>query len=153
MPEKILHYKENAKSQTKILLPTSIKVNINGDIFVLDKGAACIHAYNRADVVKEYTIGKYNTPSNKVYPTDAKEQLCVKHLTFTDSLQAIEIHLGNLVVADKSKVFIIRNCTQVDSLSTKRVFIVKIEGCIGLAKIEMTQLTSRVSSIDYIHYL
>ena len=57
VPEKYTPYK--AKSQKKIVFPVGVVANKNGDVFILDAGAACVHVVDRAVVANIRIIGHY----------------------------------------------------------------------------------------------
>ena len=47
VPEPMLTYTENSKSQVKMRLPVAIATNLNGDVFVLDSASSCVHGVDR----------------------------------------------------------------------------------------------------------
>ena len=67
IPEQYMPYKKNASSQKKVVYAVDICSNINGEIFILDAGAACIHVVDRSTVAAVHLIGKYNSPNLKKY--------------------------------------------------------------------------------------
>ena len=110
VPEPILYYKDEAKTQKGILLPIALCCNLNGDVFVLDKGASCVHVYNRGDIVKEHTIGKYQENSqSKLKPKSMQG----RDLTFSADLVDMDIKDDNVYIYDggKSQMIILLRCT------------------------------------------
>ena len=50
LPEPDVPYK--VKSQFRMMCPTGVQCNQNGDVFILDSGASCVHAVERTSVGK-----------------------------------------------------------------------------------------------------
>ena len=50
VPELVLSYTDNAQKQKRIMKPSSVQCNKNGDVFILDAGAAVVHAVDRSSV-------------------------------------------------------------------------------------------------------
>ena len=73
IPQKILTHTENARGQKSIIYPIVLQSNMNGDVFILDQGASCLHIFDRSDVAKGYIVGKYNCPSTDNYPAINKK--------------------------------------------------------------------------------
>ena len=64
VPEKYLTYKENAKTQKRIIMPSSIDTNRNGDVFLVDAGASCVFVVDNSSVAKVKVLeGQYGSPS------------------------------------------------------------------------------------------
>ena len=55
------------KSQFKILCPIGVQCNQNGDVFILDTGASCVHAVERTSIAKVTLLGTYSNPSTKAH--------------------------------------------------------------------------------------
>ena len=130
VPEKILHYTDQAKTQKPIILPVSIKLNKNGEVFLLDQGAACVHAYDLSDVARSYILGKYMEPCQTM-----DEVLTGKDIVFSDCLRAMDISNDHLYIADegRNEVMILKNCANVKRLWSKHVYTINVTGCISLA--------------------
>ena len=142
VPEKILHYTENAKSQKPIISPLSIKTNKNGDVFLLDSGAACIHVYDTSDVAKSFILGKYKSPCqvNEKYASKGKDAITGKDILFSDHLCAMDIFEDNLYVLDgaRNEIIILKNCGKVQTLLSKYVYIINEAGCVALTMLKET---------------
>jgi hypothetical protein len=52
VPEEILTYKYHAKTQKRIMFAVAVTANVNGDVLILDSGAACVHIVDRSNVAK-----------------------------------------------------------------------------------------------------
>ena len=72
IPEKYTPYKKNAATQKNIVYPADVCANKNGEVFILDAGAACIHVIDRSIVAAVYFIGKYNSPNLDDYSKAAR---------------------------------------------------------------------------------
>ena len=84
IPELVLSHTENARAQKRIVMPTGLACNDNGDCFVLDAGASCIHIIGRASVSKVIIIGK--SPVSERYAGNISVNTSA--LTFSKSLPA-----------------------------------------------------------------
>ena len=127
IPEKYLSYKKNAKSQKEIVFGVDVCVNRNGDVFVLDAGAACIHVIDRSNVAAVIMMGKYNTPDLEAYSTDNTPKNTVKNLKMSNSLfdLCMDDH-DNLYVTDcgRAEVIIVQKCIRAKSCQTTANFYV-----------------------------
>ena len=65
LPERYSPHK--ATSQKKLIYPTSVVTNANGDVFILDPGASCVHVVDRSVIASVFLIGKYKKPSTAPY--------------------------------------------------------------------------------------
>ena len=126
VPEPLLFYKENAKTQKVMVLPVAVSCNNNGDVFVLDKGGCCLHVFDRSDVVKGYTVGKYKQASQ-----DCKTFTNARDVVFSDSLKALNIQNDNVYIADggRNDVVILRRCLVAKTVRSRPVCFLKIESC------------------------
>ena len=117
--EKILSYKENAKTHKKIVRPVALQTNTNGDVFLLDEGASCIHIYDRSDVVKAFIIGKYGHPQMGAYRNT--KDIKGKDIMFGPLLRSMVVSDDNVYVADESRgeIVIIRKCDLASQVSKK----------------------------------
>ena len=136
IPERILSYKENDRSQLRIVEPLAIQTNTNCDIFLLDQGASCLHIYDRSDAVKDYIVGEYSKPQIGPYKKGATKDLTAKKSKFGNALTSLDVHDENVYVADQSRgeIIIIRNCRLASRVSSKRAFLLKFEDCLQLVK-------------------
>ena len=57
LPEPVLSYTDNAKKQKKMIMPIGVVCNKNGDLFILDCGASCLHVIDRSSVCKDKVVG------------------------------------------------------------------------------------------------
>ena len=127
IPEKYLSYKKNAKSQKEIVFGVDVCVNRNGDVFLLDAGAACIHVINRCNVAAVDVIGKYNSPNLEVYSNDDKPKNIVKNLRLSHSLFDVCMDDNdNLYVTDggRAEVIIVQKCLRAKSCKTNANFYI-----------------------------
>ena len=88
-------YAKNASSQKKIIYAVDVHTNSNGEIFILDAGAACIHIVDRSTVAAIYLIGKYIAPNIEAYPKNGTN--AVKSIRLSNSLMDISIDRNNNV--------------------------------------------------------
>ena len=101
IPERHLSYKSNAKSQKKIVLCVDVCANRNGDLYLLDAGAACVHVIDRSNVAAVCMIGKYNAPNMDEYHSDAPNKNVLSKIKLSNRLVDISIDSDdNLYVAD-----------------------------------------------------
>ena len=122
VPEKYMSYKKNASSQKKIIYAVDLCTNSNGEIFILDAGAACVHIVDRSTVAAIYLIGKYNAPNIQPYPKNGKNT--VNGIRLSNSLMDISIDRNsNVYVTDsgRKELIIIRSCVRAKR-STKTTF-------------------------------
>ena len=134
VPEKYMPYKKNASSQKKIVYPVDVCANVNGEVFLLDAGAACIHVVDRSTVAALYVIGKYNTPNLENYPVTGKNM--VQNIRFSNSLLGISIDAeDNLYVTDSSRkeVIVIRNCARAKKSIKTQFRVMKVKGLLSSA--------------------
>ena len=120
LPEPVLTYTDNARKQKKIIMPIGIQCNLNGDVFILDCGATCIHVADRSSVIKYFLVGNYMLHSTVPY----KEGSSMKG--------AGELRLSNMVsdifISPKDDVFVVdpgrqeiailRQCTVASKVSS-----------------------------------
>ena len=112
VPEAVLTHKDNAKKQKKMIHPVSVSCNQNGDCFILDAEAACIHVYDRFTVSKLHLVGKYSEPSLALYTTGSAK-LKGKDVKLSNSLLAMDIYENDLYVVDggRKELVILKKCT------------------------------------------
>ena len=126
VPEKFLTYKENAKTHKRIVMPVAICTNRNGDIFVLDAGACCIHVIDNSSVAKVTILGCYEKPSLAPHTAGAT---IVKDLMLGNDLKDIQIHHqnDNIFVLDESRseIILIESCMLAKKVLNCKFFIMK----------------------------
>ena len=114
IPEKHRSFKSNAKSQKKIVLCVDVCSNRNGDLYILDAGAACVHVVDRSNVAAVRMIGTYNSPNLDPYRGNKDEKKNVfSKIRLSNTLLDICIdNDDNLYVADggRTEVIIIPKC-------------------------------------------
>ena len=111
IPEKFMPYKANASSQKKIVYAVDLCTNKNGEVFVLDAGAACVHVVDRSTVASVFIIGQYNAPSQKNYSESASNS--ATSIKFSNDLKDISVDsLDNIYITDSSRgeAVIVRSC-------------------------------------------
>ena len=134
VPENILTYTENAKTQKRIISPIALAANKNGDVFIMDKGAACIHVVDRSSVAKVTILGKYEHPSAGDYGTKTGI-FKAKDILLSSGISDMVIANDILYVSDqeRNEVGIVYNCAASGSVNSCRFQIMKIEACVSLA--------------------
>ena len=134
LPEKYMPYKKNASSQRKIVYAVDVCSNINGEIFLLDAGAACIHVVDRSTVAAVFIIGKYNSPNLDKYAE--KNTNAVTNIRLSNSLIDLSIDSNNNVFVTDSgrrEVVVICNCIRAKKV-TKTIFhTMKVKGILSSA--------------------
>ena len=130
VPELVLSYTENAQKQKRIIKPVSVQCNRNGDVFIIDAGAAVLYAIDRSSVANMFTLGKYMEPSDKVY--DSKSIIHGNHVHFSNFLSdmTIQSDRNDLYVVDsgRNEVVIVRNCSTASAIKTTWINVWKKEG-------------------------
>ena len=135
VPEPILGYTENAKSQKKIVFPTSIAANCNGDDFVLDTAAACLYVYDRSIVSKCYLVGRRD---ETVYKPDPKKNLLGKDVKLSTQLTCMCVVNNDMYVGDKGRaeIVILTKVVSAKAVLSARLHILSIENCVGICLAE-----------------
>ena len=122
-PEMILKYKENAKKHKKLLFPTTIVCNLNGEPIVMDPGSACVVVLQRSSVAKMFVIGSYKKPKEKNYKSKAKAVKSNK-VRFSNHLSDMTIIKNNLYIVDsgREEVIILINVSLAANIPRKYAF-------------------------------
>ena len=126
IPEKHLSFESNSKSQKKIVLCVDVCSNRNGDLYVLDAGAACVHVVDRSNVASVRMIGKYNLPNLDPYRGDAEKKNALSKIRLSNTLHDVCLdNDDNLYVADggRSEVIVIPKCYRAKSCQKNRDFL------------------------------
>ena len=114
-----MDHKDNAKKQMQIRYPVALLCNRNGDQFVLDSGAACVHAFDRFSVAKSYIARVYNKPSYDDYDYDdddvsgrAKLKLKGYNIKLSHNLLSMTILYDDLYISDgeQNELVVLKNC-------------------------------------------
>ena len=81
----------------------------NGDVFILDSGASCVHVADKSTVAKDFILGAYLKPAKDVCSSDAV--IKAANVTFSNNLTDITKD-GNaiLVVMWKKVIISFKNC-------------------------------------------
>ena len=118
----MLTYTDKAKTQKRFILPVAIAANKNGDIFVLDSGAACIHVADRSSVTKVKILGKYNSPNTSSYGKSTLPKLA-SDLKITSGISDMLIIDDNLFVADqvRNEIAILVQCRLASSCQKSKL--------------------------------
>ena len=140
IPERHLSYKSNAKSQKKIVLCVDVCANRNGDLYLLDAGAACVHVIDRSNVAAVCMIGKYNAPNMDEYHSDAPNKNVLSKIKLSNRLVDISIDSDdNLYVADgmRCEVIVIPKCYRAKSCKRKtaRFYVLNVPGTLSCSVI------------------
>ena len=100
-PEPVLTYKENAKKHKKVVFPTGLVCNSNGEPFILDTGSASVLVLQRGSVAKMAVIGCYMKPGEENY--EVETALKVTKLRFSNHLNDFIINKDTLFVVDAGR--------------------------------------------------
>ena len=127
LPEPDVPYK--VKSQFRIMCPTGVQCNQNGDVFILDSGASCVHAVERTSVGKVVLLGAYNNPSKNLH--NQKSVITGSEVKFSNYLNDILIPTDTndiyIVDSGKNEVIIVRQCVLANKLRSAYVNVWKKE--------------------------
>ena len=117
VPELVISHTENAKQQKKIVMPTGLVCNDNGDCFILDSGASCIHVVDRSSVAKVYVIGKYLNPADDICTMNTSMKTSA--LNFSKHLTDITLINNDVYIVDcgRQAIAIMRNCNLAKKVS------------------------------------
>ena len=130
VPENILSFNESAKKQPKILFPTAVQANRNGDVFILDSGASCVHSVDRSSVAKMFSLGGYMKPSN--VQVSSKNMVKASLISLSNDVvdMCFSTDRDDLYIVDsgKSEIIISRNVAFASALPTSSINIWRIEG-------------------------
>ena len=136
IPEEVLTYTDKAKTQARFVLPVAIAANKNGDIFVLDSGAACVHVADRSSVTKVTFLGKYNSPNMVSYgkctlPKKASD------LKISNGISDMLIVDDNLFVADqlRNEIAIVVQCRFASSVQKSKLHVMNVDCCVSLSSV------------------
>ena len=132
VPEKYLSYKENAKTQVRIIIPTAVCTNLNGDVFLLDTGASCILVVDRSTVAKVFIVGTHNQSALSPYPQSF--QNFARNIRLSSNLLDMQIHKNDVAVHDagREEVLIIKECVTAKTVLSKNFFIFRAAGVISI---------------------
>ena len=129
VPELILSFNENAKKQPRILFPTAVQTNRNGDVFILDSGASCLHAVDRSSVAKMFLLGEYMKPSNN--KVSSKTMMSATSVALSNNLPDLCVPTDRddiyLVDSGKSEIVIARNVAFASAIRTASINLWRIE--------------------------
>ena len=125
VPEAVLAHKENANKQKNMIYPVSVACNDNGDSFILDAGAACVHVYDHFTVTKLHLIGNYCKPCVTPYPPTGNANLKGKDVKLSNRLLSMTIHNNDLYVVDggRKELVILRKCLLAKNIRTSLLHI------------------------------
>ena len=134
VPEKYLNYKEEAKTQNRIVMPAAVATNRNGDVFLVDSGSCCVHVVDNSSVAVVRYIGTYDVPSLSSYKEDTEN--IVKMVRFGNQIAQIYVDSENddVLIFDRSReeVVIIDQCTTAKKVLNRRFYILKVMGAISV---------------------
>lgn len=125
VPEPVLTYKDSAKKQKPFIFPVAVECNSNGDVFVLDAGASCMHAFDRFSVTKSYIVGSYEKPCLDKY--DSSTPLKGKDVKLSKNISSMAFVKDDLFVADNDRreLVIIKQCNLAKNIRKCRINICK----------------------------
>ena len=134
IPEKYLSFKPNASTQKKVVYAVDVCSNRNGDIFILDAGAACIHVVDRCTVAAVFIIGRYMKPNLHTYPSKIKNvtrKLRLSNSTCDMSMDAND----NLFVSDsgRGEIIYVPKCLRAKKSKNTLFHIMKVKGILSSA--------------------
>ena len=97
-----LSYKPNAAAQKKIIYAVDICNKRNGDVYVLDAGASCVHIVDRLSVAAVRIIGRYDKPNLHTYPKSLKN--LTNKVRLSNSLTDLTIdNEDNICISDSGR--------------------------------------------------
>ena len=136
IPEDVLTYTDKAKTQKRFILPVAIAANKNGDIFVLDSGAACVHVADRSSVTKVTILGKYNSPNTSSYGKSTLPKVA-GDLKITNGISDMLIIDDNLFVADhvRNEIAILAQCRFASRCRKSKLHVMNVASCVSLAPV------------------
>lgn len=129
IPEPVLTYTANAKTQKEIVYPVSVGTNRNGDIFVLDSGSACIHVIDRSVVSKVFLIGSYNSPSTSSY-SKSNEIIYAPKAKFSNKLIDMVLSISDdifILDEDRQEIVVGREIISAKSVSKVQIHVMSYE--------------------------
>ena len=137
IPEEVLSYTEKAKTQKRFILPVAIAANKNGDVFVLDSGAACIHVADRSSVTKVTILGKYNSPSTASYGKGCNLPKLAIELKTSNGVSDMIVVDDNMFVADqlRNEIAIIVRCRFASQVRKSQLHVMKVDSCVSLSSV------------------
>ena len=115
-------------------MPTGITCNNNGDVFVLDLGASCIHIVDRSTVAKVHIIGQYMKADSKPYSANLLG-MKASGIKFSNYLNDITCSEDNISVVDagRQEVIILRNCLLARDTPSRFVNVIKKVGVLSVS--------------------
>ena len=135
VPEKYLTYKDNVKTQKRIINPKGISCNRNGDIFLLDSGLSCIHVIDNSIIAKVCIVGSYDKPQKTPY--GALYENSLNNVRFGNDLSEIQVDPlnDNVVVLDTSReeVIIMKGCVNIKTLFSRKFYILMLNNVQSIA--------------------
>ena len=105
-PEPILTHTDAARKQKSLIFPVDVECNRNGDAFVLDAGAACVHVFDRFSITKSYVVGNYNKPNLEQYVLgigSRNSSLKAKDVRLSNTLRSMTMLNDDLYIADSGR--------------------------------------------------
>ena len=142
-PEQILTYVENAKKQKSIIHPVAMQCNINGDVFVLHSGSACVLVFDNSTVARMYIIGKYQAPNLESYKcTEKVKPKSTRQIVKYAREAKLGSHLSSMVMANdtlyvadvsRKEVLVVRDCSLAKSVDSCVIHVIDTEPCYGLS--------------------
>ena len=137
IPEEVLTFTDKAKTQKRFVLPVAIAANKNGDVFVLDSGAACIHVADRSSVTKVTILGKYKCPSTASYGKSCNLPKKASNLLISSGISDMIIVDDVMFVADqlRNEIAIIVQCRIASKIQKSKLHVMKIESCVSLSSV------------------
>ena len=127
VPEPLIQYHDNCKTQKRFLHPESVSCNKNGDAFVLDSATPCIHAIDRSAVSKVVTVGCYGLSQYS-----HMEKQTGKDLRLSNSIRSMVVSKDDvLYIADplRGEIIILSNAAKARALAKSPLYTITIENC------------------------
>ena len=149
VPEPILGYKENAKTQKNILLPTCVVANSNGDVFILDRASACLHVVDRSAVSKCFIIGNYQESSLHEYRSS--DILLAQDVKLSNKLTTMCIDDDDrLFINDgRNEIVVMMKASPARAVLSSRLHLLKIDGCVSFCHVESKLILSKDEDGQY----
>ena len=132
IPEQFLTYKPNAATQKKIIYPVAIVNNRNGDVFILDATASCIHVVDCCSVAAVHIIGRYGKPNLHSYPKNVSNM--TKKLRLSNSICDLSVdEEDNICVCDpdRKEVILIPHCLRAKKSCNTKFYVARVKGVLS----------------------
>ena len=152
IPEDILSHTEKAKTQKEIISPVAVAANKNGEVFVLDSAAACIHVVDRSSVAKVTILGGYKSDDVQRYKKNTPGSTKAKDIMLSNGVTDLIYHRDNVFVSDavRNEIAVILNGISASSISSCKLRVLILDKCISLCCMGENLVVLRKDGMDSI---